>query len=81
MSANEILEMLISERIKISQALQYTRLLLLNSSSVVHLDWVTSECNGYDSKLEIPDYRKNTMLYLRSNCSSILWYYYSTSSA
>ena len=58
MSANEILEMLISERIKISQALQYTRLLLLNSSSVVHLDWVTSECNGYDSKLEIPDYRK-----------------------
>lgn len=58
MSANEILEMLISERIKISQALQYTRLLLLNSNSVAHLDWVTSECNGYDSKLEIPDYRK-----------------------
>lgn len=58
MSANEILEMLISERIKISQALQYTRLLLLNSSSVVHLDWVTSECNGYNSKLEIPNYRK-----------------------
>ena len=58
MYANEILEMLISERIKISQALQYTRLLLLNSSSVVHLDWVTSECNGYNSKLEIPNYRK-----------------------
>ena len=58
MSANEILEMLISERIKISQAVQYTRLLLLNSSSVVHLDWVTSECNGYNSKLEIPNYRK-----------------------
>lgn len=58
MSANEILDMLISERMKISQALQYTRLLLLNSNTVAHLDWVTSECNGYNSRLEIPDYRK-----------------------
>lgn len=58
MSANEILEMLISEKIKISQALQYTRLLLLKSNSIAHLDWVASECNGYNSKLEIPDYRK-----------------------
>ena len=58
MSASEILNQLIFEKIKISQALQYTRLLLLNSSSVVHLDWVTSECNGYNSKLEIPNYRK-----------------------
>lgn len=58
MSANEIFEMLISEKIKISQALQYTRLLLLNSNSVANLNWVTSECNGYNSKLEIPDYRK-----------------------
>lgn len=58
MSANEILEMLISEKIKISQALQYTRLLLLKSNSIAHLDWVANECNGYNSKLEIPDYRK-----------------------
>lgn len=58
MSANEILEMLISEKIKISQALQYTRLLLLKSNSIAHLNWVASECNGYNSKLEIPNYRK-----------------------
>ena len=58
MSASEILDQLISERIKVSQALQYTRFLLLHTNSVAHLDWVTSECNGYDSKLEIPDYRK-----------------------
>lgn len=58
MSAKEILEQLISEKIKISQALQYTRLLLLNNNSLAHLDWVTSECNGYKTKLEVPNYRK-----------------------
>ena len=58
MCAKEILEQLISEKIKISQALQYTRLLLINNNNLAHLDWVTRECNGYNTKLEVPNYRK-----------------------
>lgn len=58
MSASEILDKLISESIKVSQALQYTRFLLLHTNSVAQLDWVTNECNGYQDKTTIPNYRK-----------------------
>ena len=67
MSASEILNKLISEEIKLSQALQFSRLLLMDSNSSTQIEWIMNECNGYDNKLSVPEYRKFPCgLYARS---------------
>lgn len=57
MSAREIVNKLIGGEIKLSQALLYTKLLMIDSRSTVHADWVRNECNGYKDPLSLPQYR------------------------
>lgn len=57
MNAREIVNKLIGGEIKLSQALQYAKLLMIDSQSVVHADWVRSECDGYKDPLSLPQYR------------------------
>lgn len=67
MGAYEIFNKLNNDEIKLSQALQLSRILLRNTSNSVHIDWITSECNGYEDKLSVPEYRKFPCgLYARS---------------
>lgn len=58
MKASEIINDLVGGKIKLSQAMQFARLLLLGSEHAEDLAWVTKECNGYDNKLHVPDYRQ-----------------------
>ena len=58
MKASEIINDLVGGKIKLSQAMQFARLLLLGSEYAEDLAWVTKECNGYDNKLHVPDYRQ-----------------------
>ena len=59
MKASDIVNNLVEGKIKLSQAMQFARLLLLNGENdEANLDWVTKECNGYDDKLHVPDYRQ-----------------------
>lgn len=59
MTASDIINNLVGGKIKLSQAMQFARLLLLGRECKnADLDWVTKECNGYDNKLHVPDYRQ-----------------------
>lgn len=58
MSASEIINNLVGGKIKLSQAMQFARLLLLGCDNKEDLEWVTKECDGYDNKLHVPDYRQ-----------------------
>ena len=43
---------------KLSQAVQFTRILLLGSEYLEEFEWVSKECNGYNNKLQVTDYRQ-----------------------
>ena len=72
MLAREIIEKLIGGDIKLSQALQYSKLLMLDSKSRVHAEWVEKECDGYIDPLTLPSYRKYPCsLYSRNSVAYI----------
>ena len=58
MSANEILDKLIGGQIKLSQALLYTKVLMADSTCSAQVTWVRNECDGYESRLDVPEYRR-----------------------
>ena len=58
MTANEILDKLVSGQIKLSQAMQLTRIMLSQDGDDEMVEWVTNECNGYNGKLSVPAYRQ-----------------------
>ena len=58
MTPNEILDKLISGQVKLSQAMHLARIMLLQKGNPDMVEWLTNECNGYNGKLSLPDYRK-----------------------
>lgn len=58
MKALEIVNGLVGGNMKLSQAVQFTRILLLGSEYLEEFEWVSKECNGYNNKLQVPDYRQ-----------------------
>ena len=72
MEANVILDRLIGGQIKLSQALLYTKVLMIDSTSSAQVAWVRQECDGYESQLEVPKYRKiPCMLYSRNSVAFV----------
>ena len=72
MTANEILDKLIGGQIKLSQALLYTKVLMIDSTSSAQVAWVQNECDGYESQLEVPKYRKiPCQLYARNSVAFV----------
>lgn len=57
-TAQEIWEQLVGGDIKLSQALQYSRLLLKDSKSTAIVAWLENETLGYPNKMDVPTYRK-----------------------
>ncbi len=72
MTVNEILDKLIGGQIKLSQALLYTKVMMMDSTSSAQVAWVRNECDGYESQLEVPKYRKiPCMLYSRNSVAYV----------
>lgn len=72
MTANEILDKLIGGQIKLSQALLYAKVLMVDSTSSAHVAWVQNECDGYKSQLDVPKYRKiPCMLYSHNSVAFV----------
>lgn len=53
----DVLNLLILDRITLSQALYYVLANCKDSLNGEFLRWLESECNGYKNPLELPDYR------------------------